>query len=84
VEVGGTVDAHGLHPDLCAPIDEQLAEWTRPQIALQDLIVESALTGDADLAFQALVEDPLSPPSESACKAMFDELRHLQAAHLPF
>jgi alpha-galactosidase len=84
VEVGGTVDAHGLHPDHCAPIDEQLAEWTRPQIALQDLIVESALTGDADLAFQALVEDPLSPPSESACRAMFDELRQLQAAHLPF
>jgi alpha-galactosidase len=51
---------------------------------LQDLIVESALTGDADLAYQALVEDPLSPPSESACRAMFDELRQLQAAHLPF
>ena len=51
---------------------------------LQDLIVESALTGDPDLALQALIADPNSPPDERACRAMFDELMELQAAELPF
>ena len=50
----------------------------------QDLVVEAAITGDPDLALQAVVEDPCSPPDEAACRAMFDELRALQAAHLPF
>jgi hypothetical protein len=30
------------------------------------------------------MEDPASPHDESACRAMFDELRKLQAEHLPF
>jgi alpha-galactosidase len=84
VEVGGTVDADGLHPDHMAPLDEQVAEWTLPQLELQELLVAAALDGDRDLAFQALVEDPLSPADPTACRTMFDELCALQAEHLPF
>ena len=84
VEVGGTVDGDGLHPDTVEPLDPRLAEWTATQVELQDLIVESALTGDPDLAFRALLEDPLSPADPAACRAMFDELCALQSEHLPF
>lgn len=84
VEVGATVDADGIHPDTMPPLGEPVAAWINTQTALMDLIVESALTGNPDLALQAVIEDPCSPADESACRSMFDELRSLQAAHLPF
>lgn len=84
VEVGATVDASGVHPDQMPALGEPLAGWIDTQIRLQDLVVDAALTGNPDLALQAVLEDPCSPPDEAACRAMFDELRSLQAAHLPF
>jgi alpha-galactosidase len=84
VEVGATVDGDGIHPDRMPALGEPLAGWITTQTRLQDLVVESAITGNPDLALQAVIEDPCSPPDEVACRAMFDELRTLQAAHLPF
>jgi alpha-galactosidase len=84
VEVGATVDAQGVHPDRMPALGEPLAGWISTQIRLQDLVVDSAITANPDLALQAVIEDPCSPPDEQACRAMFDELRSLQAAHLPF
>ena len=84
VEVGATVDGDGIHPDAMPPLGEPLAGWTATQVALQDLLVEATVTGDRDLALRALIEDPLSPGDEAACRAMFDELCELQAPLLPF
>jgi len=84
VEVGAEVDGDGIHPEAMAPIAEPIAGHISAQIPLQDLIVRSALTGDRDLALQAVVEDPASPPDEAACHAMFDEMARLQAEQLPF
>lgn len=84
VEVGATVDGDGVHPDVMPPLGEPLAGWTAAQTALQDLLVEATVTGDRELALRALVEDPLSPADEAACRAMFDELCELQADVLPF
>jgi alpha-galactosidase len=84
VEVGATVDGNGIHPDQMPAVGEPLAGWINTQTRLQDLVVESATTGNPDLALQAVIEDPCSPPDEAACRAMFEELRSLQAAHLPF
>lgn len=84
VEVGATVDGNGIHPDQMPPLGDPLAGWVTTQTRLMDLVVESALSGDPDLALQAVIEDPCSPPDEAACRAMFDELRSLQAEHLPF
>ncbi len=84
VEVGATVDGSGVHPDVVAPIGEPLSGWIAPQIELQEMIVEATVTGDRELAFRALVEDPLSPDDPEACRAMFDELCDLQAEQLPF
>jgi alpha-galactosidase len=66
------------------PLGEPLAGWIATQVRLQDLVVESALTGDPEPALRAVIADPCSPPEEQACRKMFDELRSLQAEHLPF
>jgi len=84
VEVGATADGGGIHPDRMPPVVEPIAGHIATQVALQDMIVESALTGDPELALQAIIEDPLSPPEEQACRAMFGELMALQASELPF
>jgi len=84
VEVGATVDGKGIHPDTMPPLGEPLAGWIATQIRLQDLVVESALTGNPEPALRAVIEDPCSPPDQQACRKMFDELRSLQAEHLPF
>ena len=84
VEVGATVDGDGIHADTMPPVVEPIAGHIATQVALQDLVVDSALTGDPDLALQAVIADPLSPPDERACRAMFGELMALQAAELPF
>lgn len=84
VEVGATVDGDGVHPDNMPPLVEPIAGYTATQVALQDLVVDSALKGDPDLALKAVIEDPCSPADETACRAIFDELMALQAADLPF
>jgi alpha-galactosidase len=84
VEVGALVDGDGIHPDVMPPLGEPLAGWTATQVGLQELLVEAVINGDRDLAFRALLEDPLSPPDDAACRAMFDELCELQADLLPF
>ena len=84
VEVGATVDGDGIHPDAMPPIAEPVAGHIATQVALQDLIVEAALRGDPEPALRAVIEDPLSPSDEAACRALFDELMVLQAAELPF
>ncbi|MBW2290373.1 MAG: hypothetical protein JRG80_13885 [Deltaproteobacteria bacterium] len=84
VEVGAEVDGDGIHPESMPPIAEPIAGHIAAQLPLQDMIVQSALTADRDLALRAVIEDPASPPDERACRSLFDELAGLQAAELPF
>lgn len=84
VEVGATVDGDGIHPEVMPPVAEPIATHIATQVALQELIVEAALRGDREPALQAVMADPASPPSEAACRAMFDQMCALQAAQLPF
>jgi alpha-galactosidase len=84
VEVGAEVDGAGVCPDVMGPVAEPIAGHIATQVALQDLVVKAALTGDRDLALRAVIEDPASPADEAACRAFFDELARLQAPDLPF
>ncbi len=84
VEVPARVDGDGVHPEVMPPVVEPIAGHIATQVALQDLVVESALTHDPALALRAVIEDPNSPPDEAACRAMFEELLELQRDHLPF
>jgi len=84
VEAGATVDGDGIHPDVMPPVVEPIASCIAAQVRMQDLIVDAAVGGDAEPARRAVIEDPCSPADEAACRAMFEELRELQGAHLPF
>ena len=84
VEVGAEVDADGIHPDEMPPLARPLADWVSVQTQLQAKIVQAALTGDPAPALEALIEDPASPADEGSCRQIFDELREMQAAELPF
>ncbi len=84
VEVGAEVDGDGIHPDTMPPVVEPIAGYIATQVGLQELVVRAAVEHDRELALQAVIEDPASPPDAAACRALFDELCELQAEHLPF
>ena len=50
----------------------------QPQCDVQSLNVDAALLKDPELAVSALCMDPLAPPSESACRNTFEEMKKLQ------
>lgn len=78
VEVPARTADGSLTPESVGPVGGRLAEHMRLQCKIQSLIVDSALQRDRNLAFEALLIDPLSPPSASACRRMFDEMCRLQ------
>jgi len=84
VEVPAHSSGGELHPDTVPPIKAELAEYILPQLEIQDRVVEAAINRDPGPAFEALVMDPLSPPDESSCRRMFDEMLELQRDLLPF
>jgi alpha-galactosidase len=84
VEVPADIMDGELRPQTVPPVHEPLAEIMRVQYGLQDLIVESVLKKDPDIAFKALTADPLSPPSEEKCRKMFNEMLVRQKKLLPF
>jgi alpha-galactosidase len=60
VEVPVFVDARGLHPVRVGDLPIQLAALNQSNISVQQLAVKSALTGDPELAMQAIAMDPLT------------------------
>jgi alpha-galactosidase/6-phospho-beta-glucosidase family protein len=61
-----------------------LAECLRRVSASQELTVEAAVTGDRDVAFAAMLLDPLtSRLDDDAIAAMTDEMLDATAAWLP-
>jgi alpha-galactosidase len=60
VEVPVYVDREGLHPLRVGPLPAQCAALNQSNITVQALAVESALTGDPELAMHAIALDPLT------------------------
>lgn len=78
VEVGATVDADGIHPDVMPPIAEPIAGHIATQVARQDLVVRAALTGDKALALRAVMEDPrrrATPARAARCSTNWSRAR---------
>lgn len=84
VEIPAWTGADNLEPEAVPAIDQPLADFMNAQVQIQDLVVRAALTRDPAPAFAALRMDPLSPPDDSRCRKMFDELMAAQAGALPF
>jgi len=73
--------ASGVQPIQVPPLPEGIAALCNRQIAIQELVVEAALTGCWEIALQALVLDPVVPDIEAA-HAVLDELLAVHAPYL--
>jgi alpha-galactosidase len=82
VEVPGVIDGYGVRGIGVGPLPEGIANVLRSRIYQQELTVDAALTGNKQLALQALLGDPLIRNIDEA-EAMLDEALNSHAAFLP-
>lgn len=84
VEAMCTVDADGVHPDAPVYAPPLLGEYLRRVSASQELVVEAALSGDRQLAFEAMLADPLASRIDyDALWLMTNEMIDATAPWLP-
>ena len=60
VEVPVFVDSHGLHPVHVGALPVQCAALNQSNVSVQTVTVEAAITGNPELAVQAVAMDPLT------------------------
>jgi alpha-galactosidase len=85
VEVPCYADRHGVNPAFVGDLPPQLAAINQAHVAVSELTVQAALTGDRDAVYQACALDPLTGAvcSLDEVHAMCDELFEASAAWLP-
>lgn len=85
VEVPCLVDGNGIQPTLVGSLPTQLAALNRACVNVQELIVESALTGDVEAVHYAVMMDPLTATvcTMPQIRAMVREMLEAQAQWLP-
>ena len=84
VETMCVVDADGIRGRDAIVPPAPCAEWTRRHVAVQELTVEAAVSGDARLACAAIALDPLGGRIDArSIEAMTTELLSATAAWLP-
>jgi alpha-galactosidase len=82
VEAPGLIDGRGVHGVAVGPLPEGIANILGARARQQELMVDAGLSGDRNLALQALLADPLAQSVESAV-AMLDEALAAHAPDLP-
>ena len=82
VETLADVGATGANPMGVGALPTGVLGTIHPHVVNQELILEAALTGDRQLALQALISDPLVHDYRSAPN-LLDELLEAHAAVLP-
>lgn len=82
VEIPALVDADGLRGLSMGSLPEPIAALCRTQIAIQQFVVEAAVTGNRNTALQALLLDPVVTDMTAAERCL-DELLALEADYLP-
>jgi alpha-galactosidase len=84
VETMCIVDADGIRGRDAIVPPAPCAEWTRRHVAVQELTVEAAVTGDAELVRAAIALDPLGGRIDArSIEAMTTELLAATAPWLP-
>jgi len=85
VEVPCYADRHGVNPAFVGDLPPQLAAINQAHVAVCELTVQAALTGNRDAVYQACALDPLTGAvcSLDEVHAMCDELFEASAAWLP-
>ncbi len=82
LELPATVTHNGIRGVFIGDIPHGIATMISQRLYQQNLIVESAINGDRQLALQAMALDPLVPSLEIA-EALLDELLEAHEEHLP-
>jgi alpha-galactosidase len=85
VEVPCFADVSGIHPTHVGDLPPHLAAVNRSNIAVQELTVEAATSGDREAAFHAIALDPLTAAvcSLEEIQAMVNEMFEAEAQWLP-
>ena len=85
VEVSTLVNRYGIHPVHVGPLPEALAAHLRHHLAVQELTLEAALTGDRRIAQQAFELDPFVAArlTIEEAKSLLDEMLTAHAPYLP-
>jgi alpha-galactosidase len=85
VEVSTLVNRYGMNPVHVGPLPEALAAHLRHHLAVQELTLEAALTGDRRIARQAFELDPFVAGrlTIEEAKSLLDEMLQAHAAYLP-
>lgn len=78
VETQALVDRLGIHPLPVGVMPEIITQYLMKHIPVQEMIVEAGLTGNKDLAIQALSCDPLIPDPDVAVKTANDFFREFR------
>jgi 6-phospho-beta-glucosidase len=82
VEVWGTVDAKGFHPEQQRPLPTSVLGITKQLAEYQLLAAKAGWDGTRDDAVRAMVAHPLVP-SLTVAEALYDEMSAAQAQWLP-
>jgi alpha-galactosidase len=82
VEIPATVSAYGIQGLDVGPLPEPIAELCRREAALVELVVDTAVSGDRNLALQTLLLDPMINDIGRARLILDDYLRSF-ADYLP-
>jgi alpha-galactosidase len=82
VEVPGVVSGLGIQGLNFPPLPEGIAELCRRELALSSLVVDAVVTGDRQLALQALLLDPMMNDIDRA-RAILDDFLTAFAEYLP-
>lgn len=82
VELWGTVDGKGFHPETQKPLPHSVLGITQQLAEYQILTAKAAWEGDADDAVRALMANPLVP-SLTVAEALYAELAAAQSDWLP-
>jgi len=85
VEVPVLANRGGLNPIHVGKLPPQCAALNNLSIASEEMAVEAALTGDADLVFQSVAIDPLTAAvlSLGEIRKMVGEMLRKNRPHLP-
>jgi 6-phospho-beta-glucosidase len=82
VEVWGTVDAKGFHPERQRPLPHAVLGITRHLEEYQILAAKAGWDGTREDAIRAMAANPLVP-SLTVAEALYDEMSAAQSRWLP-
>jgi alpha-galactosidase len=82
VEVPGIVDRGHVCGVPVGPLPGPIASMVQNEVEIQKLVVDAAVTGDRNLAMEALLLDPVVNSARKA-EALLDDILTTHAAYLP-